>query len=123
MLLGLSLLGPGCESEEERRVERPTEWRLVDVQPSNVLVIEVAVGSSSCNEFEGVTVEETAAEVEIRAVVGVDAGADICTDDLVIGREEIRLTDPLDDRELTGCMPPEPPARLAPADSCRAAAF
>ena len=110
LTLALVLIS-GCDHGNRQAEERLTEWRLVQRPSPTELVLEIAIGSSSCNAFERVEVEETTEAVRISAIVAVAIESDVCTDDLVLAQEEVGLDVPLGDRRLVGCTPPDPAAR------------
>ena len=75
------------------------------------LPLRAEFGGSSCADLEGWEVEETASEVEVRAVVRVEGGE--CTADLVIQWHTVRLSSPLGERRLVGCDPDDDDADCA----------
>lgn len=89
-------------------VEGAHDWALTSVD-GNVLSVVVAVGSSSCDRFEGVEVSEDQSEVSISALVSEKQSGGLfttgCNSDMGFENIEIELNHPLGDRALTGCVP------------------
>jgi len=79
------------------------------MRSEHTVAIDVWVGSSSCNEYAGIDVDEQEDQVAITARVRTAEGQD-CTDDLTSEHVEVELDDPLAGRVLTGCRPPDPVA-------------
>lgn len=80
------------------------DWALTAID-GNTLALLIAVGSGSCHHFERVDVAETAAEINITAVVAEKEQSGFCTADLGFESVDVALEDPLGDRALTGCAP------------------
>ena len=95
-------MASSCSSDPEttKRV-LTTNWVLRSAPQGDVLDVTVAVGSSTCNSFEGFDVDESDTDVRVVARWGSRGGG--CTDDLRTTDEQVRLARPLGDRELTGC--------------------
>jgi hypothetical protein len=87
----------------------PHDWALQDVV-GNTLTLVVEVGSSSCDHFKAVEVDETPTKVNITTLVTereagpgpLSAG---CTSDLVLRHVDVVLVEPLGERGLVGCAP------------------
>lgn len=81
------------------------DWALTAID-GNTLTLRVAVGSGSCHQFKRVDVEETAAEINITAVVTEEnVPSRFCTADLGFENVDIVLEGPLGEKTLTGCAP------------------
>lgn len=90
-------------------VEGAHDWALTSVDGS-VLNVVVAVGSGSCDRFEGIVVSETQTEVKVTAMVSEkEPGSGLfttgCTASLRFEHVEVVLNRPVGDRDLTGCAP------------------
>ena len=90
----------GCGDDGAREEVR---WRLTAEPDGPRLELAAEFGGSSCTTFDEWAVDETDAQVEIRAVV-VRSGGD-CTDDLVVEAHAVELEEDLGDRPLLGCEP------------------
>jgi hypothetical protein len=98
LLLTACSIVPGLGGET-----RPVPWTLSRVK-GNELVVEAQFGGSSCTKFEEWQVEESDAEVRVRAMVRFTTDG-ACTDDLVVVEAVHQLAAPLGARTLTGCDP------------------
>ena len=76
------------------------------------LTIALPIGSSSCNRFDHIDIEERGDAVSISAVVEQRSDRPfetVCTGDLRVEAVTVTLEEPLGVRELLGCAPgPEP---------------
>ncbi|MGY6501416.1 MAG: hypothetical protein ACXIVQ_11070 [Acidimicrobiales bacterium] len=77
---------------------------LVQEPSGRTLELQARFGGSSCTEFEGWVVEESPAEVDVRALI-TNSGDGDCTADLVSVSHTLHLSEPLGERELLGCAP------------------
>ncbi len=84
--------------------DRQVEWALVEEPVGKTFRIRAEFGGSSCTDFKEWEVEESAGQVEVRAIVTF-SGAEDCTADLVTEPYTLRLAEPLAERELLGCAP------------------
>ena len=80
-----------------------SEWSLLRTSGRS-LELRVWVGSSTCNEYEGINVDETARSVTITAHIKRERNAD-CTDDLTSKEVTVVLERSLGRRTLSGCAP------------------
>lgn len=79
------------------------DWALTAID-GNTLTLRVAVGSGSCHQFKRVDVAETAAEINITAVIAEERDQ-FCTADMGFKNVDVVLVDPLGEKTLTGCAP------------------
>lgn len=98
-----SLALVGCAPAEDWQ-EQATRWRLLE-PGSERLVLDVLIGSSSCNRYLRTDVVETGETVEVRAFVEVNAAVEACTGDLQTRLTPVRIAEPIGSRELVGCEP------------------
>lgn len=84
--------------------DRQVEWALVDEPVGTTFGLRAEFGGSSCAGFNEWEVEESASQVEVRAIVTF-SGAEEGTADLVTEPYRLRLAEPLGERELLGCAP------------------
>lgn len=99
--MGALLALAACSSDAGGREE--ARWRLTAEPDGRRIELRAEFGGSSCTEFDSWAVDETEAQVEIRAVIVRDTGD--CTDDLVVEPHTVELEEPLGDRPLHGCEP------------------
>ena len=106
-LLVLALTGAGCGDGGGggERVDAP--WFVVGTRRADVLILDVGIGSSSCNDLHGFEAIESEDSVEIHAYVTVDEGGD-CTADYDVLTIDLQLDDPLGQRRIVGCRPEGP---------------
>lgn len=98
--MGALLALAACSDAGGREEAR---WRLTAEPDGRRIELRAEFGGSSCTEFDSWAVDETEAQVEIRAVIVRDTGD--CTDDLVVEPHTVELEEPLGDRPLHGCEP------------------
>jgi hypothetical protein len=77
-------------------------WRLTAEPAGTVIHVRAEFGGSSCATFDRWQVDQSSAEVEIRATAHIEEGD--CTADLVFEPHTVRLEAPLGDRRLVGCL-------------------
>ncbi|MCU1483484.1 MAG: hypothetical protein JWN67_230 [Actinomycetia bacterium] len=103
LLLAAGLLVAGCGSQ--RTTAAP--WNLRGPASGAVLRLEVGVGSSTCDELDGISVREEADEVRVTATVRRTNERDCTADYLTVDRD-VQLQAPLGTRRLSGCRPDGP---------------
>jgi len=104
-LLVLALTGAGCGDGGDEPVDAP--WFVVGTRRADVLILDVGIGSSSCNDLHGFEAIESEDSIEIHAYVTVDEGGD-CTADYDVLTVDLQLDDPLGQRRIVGCRPEGP---------------
>lgn len=91
-------------------------WELRSVDGAQLTILVPMSGDPTCERFSGAEVSEDDAAVNVRAVVSVLD--DDCFLALVLHQATITLSQPLDNRELTGCLLGQSP-NLSERQSCR----
>jgi hypothetical protein len=116
-LLGLALAGCGSDPARSSSVS-DHHWALNEIQSDTTVIITGYIGSSSCDSFDEVTVDENDSSVDIRVRVRSN-GAEACTADMRMQEFTVELSAPLGIRELIGCMPIEITPGVTDPEGCR----
>lgn len=121
--VAIGLLGTtgaaGCSADRTGA----TAWDLRSPVDGTTVELLVHVGSTGCNEFAGIDLDEGDDEVRITARARrVNSGSGECASDLLTAELTLELRRPLGDRDLTGCRPRDPiqRAQLPPGPNCGA---
>jgi hypothetical protein len=116
-LIGLVLAGCASSTRPSASVS-DHHWVLNELTTDSRLIITGDIGSSSCDSFEEVTVDEDETTVDIRVRVRSN-GAEVCTADMRRLELTVDLAAPLGSRELTGCRPVEIAPGVTDPEGCR----
>lgn len=79
-------------------------WELNEAPSGAQLLITGYIGSSSCDSFDRIEVEESGSAVDVQVLVTSNGNA-ACTADMRMQAITVDLDEPLELRELTGCQP------------------
>ena len=116
-LLGLALASCGSDPARSSSIS-DRHWVLNEIQSDTTLIITGYIGSSSCDSFDEITVDENDSSVDIRVRVRSN-GNQACTADMRMQEFTVELSAPLGTRELTGCMPIEVAPGVTDPEGCR----
>ncbi len=93
-------------------------WELNEAPSGTQLLITGYIGSSSCDSFDRIEVQESDSAVDVQVLVKSNGNA-ACTDDLRMEDITVDLDEPLGVRELTGCQPFELESGVIDPEGCR----
>ncbi len=93
-------------------------WELNEAPTGAQLRITGFIGSSSCNSFDRIEVQESDSAVDVQVLVKFNGNA-ACTEDMRMQAITVELENPLGIRELTGCQPFEIEPGVVDPEGCR----
>lgn len=79
-------------------------WELTEEPTGDTVHVQAVYGGSSCTRFEEWQVQESESAVTVEAVIERSNASD-CTANEVYESASLQLSEELDDRRLTGCLP------------------
>ena len=117
-VLLVGVMGVGCSSSSGSSPSiSAVHWVLDEPPAGSQLRITGYIGSSSCNSFDRVDVEESDSAVDVQVLVRFN-GAEACTADMRMQAITVELENPLGIRELTGCQPIETTPGVVDPEGC-----
>ena len=93
-------------------------WELNEAPSGAQLRITGYIGSSSCDSFDLIEVQESDSAVDVQVLVKSNGNAG-CTADMRMQAITVDLDEPLGVRELTGCAPFEIEPGVVDPEGCR----
>lgn len=93
-------------------------WELNEAPSGTQLLITGYIGSSSCDSFDRIEVQESGNAVDVQVLVKSNGNA-ACTADMRMQAITADLDEPLGVRELTGCQPFELEPGVIDPEGCR----
>jgi len=112
----------GCTSSSSPTGTSPSisavHWELNEAPTGAQLRITGYIGSSSCDSFDRIEVQESDSAVDVQVLVKSNGNAG-CTADMRMQAITVELDEPLGVRELTGCKPFEIEPGVVDPEGCR----